>query len=183
MKASRDRKAQSPSGEAGTIKIPGQKGAQQGNWTELQEGQWSLQSPGVTKRGSAPRGRVHHTPRPSSVKGWSHTRWGLRRSSGGGSGQRGLRPAAFRSCAWERDSSSAGRGSTRHPQAVQISNSHPQSIQASVDWETVVVTTGADTRAGELAATSVVVPSGVTLCLGWSRAAREQGPHRINSSH
>ena len=35
-----------------------------------------------------------------------------------------------------------------------------------VDWETVVVTGGADSRAGGLLAASVVVPPGVTLCLG-----------------
>ena len=59
----------------------------------------------------------------------------------------------------------------------------PGSIQASVDWETVVVTAGADSRAGRLAAASVVIPAGETLCLRLSRATREQGPHRINSSH
>ena len=60
---------------------------------------------------------------------------------------------------------------------------HPGSIQASVDLETVVVTVGSDSRAGELADASGVVPPGVTLCLGQSGAAREQRPHRVNSSH
>ena len=36
-----------------------------------------------------------------------------------------------------------------------------------------VVTAGADSRAGELAAASGVVPPGVTLCLGWSGATKE----------
>ena len=60
---------------------------------------------------------------------------------------------------------------------------HTRSIQASVDWETVIVIVEADSRAGELATTSVADPLGVILCLGQSRAARRQGPHRINSSH
>ena len=43
------------------------------------------------------------------------------------------------------------------------------------DW---VVTLGAESRAGELAAASGVVPPDVThLCLGWSGGAREQRPH------
>ena len=49
--------------------------------------------------------------------------------------------------------------------------------------EAAVVTAGPDSRSGELATASLVVPPCVTLCLGWSRATREQGPHRINSSH
>ena len=36
-----------------------------------QEGQWSPQVPGSTNAGPAPRGRAHHTPRPSSLKGCS----------------------------------------------------------------------------------------------------------------
>ena len=39
------------------------------------------------------------------------------------------------------------------------------SIQAPADWETAVVTAGADSRAGELTAATVVVPSAVTLGL------------------
>ena len=42
----------------------------------------------------------------------------------------------------------------------------PGSIQASADWETVVVIVGTDSRAGELAAASGVAPPGVTQCLG-----------------
>ena len=53
-------------------------------------------------------------------------------------------------------------------QAVQISALQPQSIQASAEWETVVVTARADSRAGELSTTIAVVPSGVTQCLGAS---------------
>ena len=45
------------------------------------------------------------------------------------------------------------------------------------------VTGGADSRAGGLATATVVVPPGVTLCLGLSGAAREQGPQGVNSSH
>ena len=48
---------------------------------------------------------------------------------------------------------------------------------------TAVVTTGVDSGAGELAAANIVLPPGVTLCLGLSRATSEQGPHRINSFH
>ena len=43
-----------------------------------------------------------------------------------------------------------------------------------------VVTAGTDSRAGKLATAGVVVPPAVTLYLGLNR---EQGPHRINSSH
>ena len=46
----------------------------------------------------------------------------------------------------------------------------------------LVVTGGADSRAGELATATAIVPC-VTLCHGQSRAAGEEGPHRINSSH
>ena len=46
-----------------------------------------------------------------------------------------------------------------------------------------VVTAGADSRAGELDATTAVVHSGVTLYLGLSMATRELEPHRINSYH
>ena len=67
---------------------------------------------------------------------------------------------------------------------MEVSTLHcPGSIKASADWETVVVTVGADSRGGNLAAASVVVPPCVTLCLGRSGAARGQRPHRINSSH
>ena len=72
---------------------------------------------------------------------------------------------------------------TGHPRAVQISAPCPRSIQASVDRETVVLAARADSMTRELAAAIAVVPPGVTLCLGWSSAAREQGLHRINSSH
>ena len=41
---------------------------------------------------------------------------------------------------------------------------------------------GADFWVGELTTASVVVPPYVTLSLGRSGAAREHGPHRINSS-
>ena len=54
-----------------------------------------------------------------------------------------------------------------HPRVVQTSASYPRSIQASTEWETVVVTMGADSRAGELNAATVVPPC-VTLCLGGS---------------
>ena len=57
-----------------------------------------------------------------------------------------------------------------------------QSIQAPGSGG-VVVSAGADSTAGELAALTVVVPPGVTLYLGLRSAAREQGPHRINSPH
>ena len=60
--------------------------------------------------------------------------------------------------------------------------SSPRSIQASPDWETVVVTAGTDSEAGELSAATVVSPF-VTLCLRLSGAVREQMLHRINISH
>ena len=71
------------------------------------------------------------------------------------------------------DSAASGR-----PQAVQISAPHhPRGIQDSADWETAVVTVGVDSRAGEMAAASGVVPPCVILCLG------EVGSHGVNSSH
>ena len=136
-----------------------------------------------------------------------HAQPGLGSSPGGGSGRRALPgprseipvtqtpdPRALGATAQDpalvlgqaedgRVQDSEDAPATGCPQAVQISASRPRSIQGSVDWETVVVTAGADSRAGELAAASVVVPPGVILCLGWSGATREQGPHRVNSSH
>ena len=41
----------------------------QGTRAGSQEGQWSPQVPGVTKRGTAPQGRAHHTPWTSSLNG------------------------------------------------------------------------------------------------------------------
>ena len=73
----------------------------------------------------------------------------------------------------------------RRRRAVQISAPQPrsiQAIQASVEWETVEVTAGADSRAGELATASGVVPPGVTLSLGQRGATREQRLHGVNSS-
>ena len=45
------------------------------------------------------------------------------------------------------------------------------------------VTDGADSRAGELATSTVVVLPGFTFSLGLSGVAREQGHHRANSSY
>ena len=56
---------------------------------------------------------------------------------------------------------------------------HPGSRGLGVEGRTEE----ADSRAGEVAAKSVVFPHYVTLCQGRSRAPREHGPHRINSSH
>ena len=67
--------------------------------------------------------------------------------------------------------------------AVQIGAPRPWSIQAPMEWETALVTAGADSRAGELATATVVGPPGITLYLGLSTATSEQGHHRINSSH
>ena len=55
-----------------------------------------------------------------------------------------------------------------HPRVVQASAPYPRNIQASAEWETAVVTMGADSRAGELNAATAVVPPCVTLCLGGS---------------
>ena len=63
---------------------------------------------------------------------------------------------------------------------------HPPTLGASRPvWETAVVTAGANSGAGRLDAASVVVPPGVTLCLGSIPGipTREQGPHRIKSPH
>ena len=48
------------------------------------------------------------------------------------------------------------------PQPCRSAPTALRSIQASADWETVVVTVGADSSTGDLATTSVVVPPGVT---------------------
>ena len=55
------------------------------------------------------------------------------------------------------------------PELCRSAPPAPWSIQALVDWETVGVTAGADSRAAQLAACTVVVPPGVTLYLGLSR--------------
>ena len=152
-----------------------------------------------TNRGTAPRGE------PATL--WAELPKGLERvpggrgqnSSGSGSAQRGLRSPETMI--------PAGRPQSTGPQGTQCKIWHslqdrrrpgghraartllplggprPQSIQAPADWETVVVTAGADSRAGELATATIVVPPDVTLYLGLSRATREQGPHKINSSH
>ena len=49
---------------------------------------------------------------------------------------------------------------------MQISDNCLWSIQAPADWETVVVTVGADSRAGELAATTAVLPCVTFLVAG-----------------
>ena len=70
----------------------------------------------------------------------------------------------------------------RGPRPEQISSpaqEHPDPCRLGA----AEVTVGADSRAGELAAASAIVPPGVTLCHRQSKAAREQGLHRINSSH
>ena len=69
---------------------------------------------------------------------------------------------------------------SRHPKLCR--SRCPQSIQASAAGETVVVTAGADSRAGRLAAASHIVPPCVTLCLVGSQPPRKRGL-RINSSH
>ena len=68
------------------------------------------------------------------------------------------------------NSPAAGR-----PGVVQVSDPHHRSIQASVDWETRVVTRGELTPGPDLAAASVVVPPGVTLCLGGAGLPGDRG--------
>ena len=67
----------------------------QGTRAGSQEGQWSPQVPGVTNRGSAPRGERATHRGPSSVKGWSAHPAGpreqLRRRLWQRLGRRGLR--------------------------------------------------------------------------------------------
>ena len=65
---------------------------------------------------------------------------------------------------WE-ETGQQGRSCRR----VHISTLRPRSIQVPADWEPMVVTAEADSRAGELATATVVVPPDVTLCLGLSR--------------
>ena len=115
----------------------------------------------------------------------------------------GAAPAAFRSRGREHNSSSAGPGpgltpgqaearraqdskdtpAQAVPQAVQVSAPPPPEHPGPCGLGAAVVTAGADSRAGEPAAATVVVPPGVTVCLGRGGAARGQGPHGINSSH
>ena len=193
-----DRKAQPR--EAGTLPISRRERHSQGTWAGSQEGQGCPQAPrGLTEE-------LHPGESPphcglSSLKGWSVCpgRGGAQNSSGSGSTQRGLRSPETMI--------PAGRPQSTGPQGTQCKIWHslqdrrrpgghraartllplggprPQSIQAPADWETVVVTAGADSRAGELATATIVVPPDVTLYLGLSRATREQGPHKINSSH
>ena len=75
--------------------LPGQKGAEQGNRAEPQEGRDTSSLPGSlteeVRLGESPL----HT-RPSSVKGWSAPGGASgRRSGSSSSGRRGLCPAAF----------------------------------------------------------------------------------------
>ena len=112
--------------------------------------------------------------------------------SGGGSGWRGLcgRGVQFQWCRPRRpghrgthprircspgmgggQEDTGQQGRSCHLAPLSCADHHPptpQSIQAPADWETAVVTAGADYRAGELA-TATVVPTGVTLCLRLSR--------------
>ena len=118
-------------GEVGTLKIctgffPDGK-FQQGNLAESQEGQRSLQFPGVTNRGSVPWGKAHHRLWDKLRKGWSSCLAGPQGEPGGSgccSEWRGLRPAAFRSCAlgalWQqhRPRIPGRRGDTAHDPAL-----------------------------------------------------------------
>ena len=70
------------------------------------------------------------------------------------------------------------------PEAVQISNTPilPWEHLGQCGLGAVVVTVGADSRAGELASTSVVVPPGVILCIGQAGPPGNRGLMGINSS-
>ena len=82
----------------------------------------------------------------------------------------------------QEDTGSKDAPAIGHPQGVCRSAPLPPEHRGPADWETAVVTAGADSTTGELAIATVVSP-GVTLYLGLSGAAREQGSHRINSYH
>ena len=72
---------------------------------------------------------------------------------------------------------------TGRPRAVQVSAPCPPEHPGPCGLVAAGITAGADTRAGELATASVLVPPDVTLCLGRSRATTEQEPHGVNRFH
>lgn len=65
-----------------------------------------------------------------------------------------------------------GRSCHRAPQSCADQRSSPLEHPGPCRLGAVVFTAGADSRAGDLAATSLVVLPCITLCLGWSRATR-----------
>ena len=154
------------------------------------------QVPGVTNGRGAPQERVRHTPQAELRKGLEHpysTRQGAARVAQVGA------PHEWAAQPWERHSRGAGpgiKGAGRHsprsgtppgirrgqedtgqqghscrwwPRAVQIGATPPLEHPGPCRLGAAVVTAGADFRAGQLAAATVVVPPGVTLYLGLSR--------------
>ena len=73
-----------------------------------QEGQWNLQVPGVSNKGSVPRGRAYHTRQKDPSRAGARTRQGLGRSSGGSSRWRGLHAREHNSSGVGPDSQGTG---------------------------------------------------------------------------
>ena len=182
----------------------------QGTQEGYQEGQWSPQVPGVSNRGYGPRGRTRYTLRAERSRGLQLV---LGRALGAaqmaaprrgdcmalGAAQvvaQALEPRAMGGhspgpCASHRTSrgwkDTGQRGGSCRLAPLSCADQRPPhpvpGISRPVQNGTVVLTGGADSRAGELAAASLVVPPCVTVCLGLSGTTREEGLHRINSSH
>ena len=188
-----DRRAQ-PGSSRNFTNLPGWKGAHRELRQDPRRGNGTPRFPWSLTEELRPRGEHPTPPGPSAGKGWSEGgRAGLGSSWGGGSLGRAAWPGSAipvvqapeprapgdtaQHPALPRDRQRrGGHGTARTllplgtPELCRSAPPTPRSTQASADWETVVVTAGADSRAGELAAT--VVPPCVTLCLGQSRAAR-----------
>ena len=116
-----------------------------------------------------------------ALQTWEHD------SSSAGPGSQGARGHSPGSCAPIGTGGRPGVHRTARTPCCQVppscASQHPQPQEhpGQCGQGAAVVTVEADSRDGELAAASVVVPPGVTLCLGWSGATREQRPHRQNS--
>ena len=166
----------------------------QGAGAGPQEGQGCPQAPRGTNRGSAPRGErtdptpelpygLQRTPPRGSQQqlGVGRLRWRLHAGELRGPGSvilaaqapepraPGTQPKIWRS---PRDGQRLGGPRTARtllPPSCADRRPPPLEHPGTCRLRAPVVTAGADSRAEELAAATVVVPTGVTLCLGLSR--------------
>ena len=139
-------------------------------------------SGGGKDRGSALRGMCGPRSSPGSRSGGSSTRRGLRGPQSTIPARRPWSPECrgtqprIQHSPWDRrrlgGHRTVGRSCHRAPQSCADQRSSPLEHPGPCRLGAVVFTAGADSRAGDLAATSLVVLPCITLCLGWSRATR-----------